>query len=294
MNLHALRIFTHAAQLQSITEAAKSLKMTQPAVTIQIRNLENELQVALTKSKGRGIELTEAGNYVLKQGLRIFELEAQVEKNVSQFLAKEQKINIAASYISSNYVLPRYIANYKSLHDTELNISLSNVHTVLEKVRHYDADFGFVVQSETSDPDLQFEKLLDITFAFIVHPSHPLANNSLQLRAISAEPFIYREKGSSTRDLLEAVFHANNCPLPPVGLQMQGLYESLKAVEAGYGVILAPLLSVEEAIQQGKLAQIFVETLPITQSLFLCTRKKEREQPSFLTYIREQFGLATI
>jgi len=292
MNLHALRIFTKVADLGSITAAANELLLSQPAVTIQIRNLEKELGLKLTKSKGRGIQLTEEGRFVYEQGLRLFHLERQIEDKLKLYIAKEGKIHIATSYIPINYVLPKYIANYKLMYpNKEFFVSLGNVKSVEDKIRNYEADFGFVVQSNIGHEDLYFEKLMTIEFAFIAHPSHPLANQMVSLSELSQEELIYREKGSSTRDLVEAIFYAQNCPLPKIGLQMQGLFESLKAVEAGYGIVLAPLLSVTNSIESKNLARIYIKNVEIQQSLFICTRKSELKEPTFVRYIKEQFEL---
>jgi len=290
MNLHALKIFTKVADLGSITAAANDLRLSQPAVTIQIRNLEKELGLQLTKSKGRGIQLTEEGRFVYEQGLRLFHLEAQIEDKLKLFVAKEERIHIATSYIPINYVLPEYIANYKLMNpNVEFFVSLGNVKSVEDKVRRYEADFGFVVQSNIGHEELYFEKLMEVEFVFVAHPSHPLANQIVSLSALSQEELIYREKGSSTRDLLEAVFYAQNCPLPKIGLQMQGLFESLKAVEAGYGIVLAPLLSVTNSIETNRLAPIFIKNVEIKQSLFICTRKSELMNPDFVSYLQEYF-----
>lgn len=292
MNLHALRIFTKVADLGSITAAANDLLLSQPAVTIQIRNLEKELGLKLTESKGRGIQLTEEGRFVYEQGLRLFHLEAQIEDKLKLFVAKEEKIHIATSYIPINYVLPEYIANYKLMNpNVEFFVSLGNVKSVEDKVRHYEADFGFVVQSNIGHEELYFEKLMEVEFVFVAHPSHPLANQIVSLSALSQEELIYREKGSSTRDLLEAIFYAQNSPLPKIGLQMQGLFESLKAVEAGYGIVLAPLLSVTNSIETNRLAPIFIKNVEIKQSLFICTRKSELTNPKFVSYLQEHFIL---
>jgi len=290
MNLHALRIFTKVADLGSITAAANELLLSQPAVTIQIRNLEKELGMKLTKSKGRGIQLTEEGRFVYEQGLRLFHLEAQIEDKLKLFVAKEERIHIATSYIPINYVLPEYIANYKLMNpNVEFFVSLGNVKSVEDKVRRYEADFGFVVQSNIGHEELYFEKLMEVEFVFVAHPSHPLANQIVSLSALSQEELIYREKGSSTRDLLEAVFYAQNCPLPKIGLQMQGLFESLKAVEAGYGIVLVPHLSVTNSIETNRLAPIFIKNVEIKQSLFICTRKSELTNPTFVSYLQEYF-----
>lgn len=289
MNLHALKIFTHVASVQSITAAAHDLLLSQPAVTIQIRNLERELGLKLIEGRGRGIQLTEAGRFVYEQGARLFNLEMQIEQKIERYKLKSEQLKIASSYIPINYVLPKHLANYKLVRpNLEVLVALGNVKSVEERLLNYEADVGFVVQSNRGDEDLQFEPLLKVPFWFVVHPSHPLANKRVPLSALSTEEIIFREKGSSTRDLLESVFYMNNCPLPKLGLQLQGLHESIKAVEAGYGMMLAPSFSVVEEIAQQKIARVFIEHIDIEQSLFLCTRKSDQRLEPFITYLKEQ------
>lgn len=292
MNLHALKIFTHVAKVGSITSAAQELLLSQPAVTIQIRNLEQELGLKLVEGKGRGIQLTEAGQFVYEQGERLFNLEAQIEQKIDRYKVNVEQLKIASSYIPINYVLPAYIAKYKlERPNLEVFVALGNVKSVEERLLNYEADVGFVVQSNIGDEDLTFEPLLNVPFWFVVHPLHPLANNCVSLSTLSTEEIIFREKGSSTRDLLESIFYTNNCPLPKLGLQLQGLHESIKAVEAGYGMMLAPSFSVIDEIAQQKIARVFVENIEIEQTLFLCTRKKDVQLDPFVTYLKEQIVL---
>lgn len=289
MNLHALKIFTYVARNKSITAAAQELLLSQPAVTIQIRNLEHELQLKLIEGKGRGIQLTKAGHFIYEQGVRLFNLEDEIEKKVENYKMNLQQLKIASSYIPINYVLPTYIANYKLAHpNLEVIVALGNVKSVEERLLKYEADIGFVVQSNIGDEDLKFEKLLNVSFCFVVHPSHILANQTVPLSALSKEEIIFREKGSSTRDLLESLFYTNNCPLPKLGLQLQGLHESIKAVEAGYGMMLAPTFSVMDEIAQNKVAQVYIESIEIVQSLFLCTRKNDSLIDPFVTYLKRE------
>jgi len=291
MNLHALRIFTNVAKLGGITAAANKMLLSQPAVTIQIRKLESEIGAKLIEGKGRGIQLTPEGKFLYEQGMRLFYLEAQIDERLGKFLAKEEKIHIASSYIPINYILPSIIAEYKLANPhIEFFVSLGNVKSVEEQVLNYEVDFGFVVQNKMGHSDLQFEKIVDIPFWFVVHPSHSLANQTVSIYELSNEDFIYRERGSSTLDLLESVFYTYNCPLPKLGLQMQGLHESIKVVEAGYGMTIAPSYSVTESISNGKLARVYIERANIQQSLFICTRKSDIEGHPFIQYLKENLN----
>jgi len=286
MNLHTLRVFTHVAKLGSITEAAKELHISQPAVTAQVRKLEREIGTKLITGKGRGIQLTKEGAFLFEQGLRLFQLEHQIDQKLQTFLEKKEKVKIASSYIPMNYILPSIIAKFKlDYEDAEVFVTLGNVKSVEQRVLNYEVDFGFVVQSNIGHEDLQFQKLSDVPFWFVVHPSHPFANQEVSIFDMCKEPFIYRERGSSTLDLLEAIFYTYNCPLPKFGLQMEGVLESINVVEAGYGIALAPACSVEERIANGKLARIFVEQAQIEQSLYIVTRKGEQQSHEFLKYV---------
>lgn len=295
MNLHTLRIFTQVAKLGSITEAANFLHISQPAVTAQIRKLERDVGVKLITGKGRGIQLTSEGEFLYKQGLRLFHLEEQIDTKFTTFLEKKKNVKIASSYISTNYILPPIIAGYK-LDNPEVDVfvSLGNVQSVERRVLNYEVDFGFVVQSNIGHEDLHFEKIMDVPFWFVVHPTHPLANKKVSIFELREYDFIYRERGSSTLDLLEAIFYIHNCPLPKFGIQMQGVLESIKVVEAGYGMALAPACGVKESLEQGKLAQVFVECAQISQSLFICTRKVDEDEYPFIHYLKKNLtDLAT-
>ncbi|MGM9929354.1 MAG: LysR substrate-binding domain-containing protein [Bacillus sp. (in: firmicutes)] len=289
MNLHALRIFINVAKHQSITLAANELLISQPAVTIQIRNLEKELNVKLIEGKGRGIQLTTAGEFLYEQGQRLFQLEQTIEKRMNDFKEKNTQLNITSSYIPINYVLPPLLAQYKLLHPhIFINVALGNVANVERQVLHYESDIGFVVKSNAGHEDLHYEKLMTVPFWFIVHPNHHLANKTIKLEDLTNEPIIFRERGSSTRDLLESVFYANNCSLPPNGIQLQGLHESIKAVEAGYGAMLAPSLSVSNEMRDNKISRVWIEGIEIIQSLYICTRKTEVQTEPFIEFVKNK------
>ena len=185
MNLHALKIFVTVAKLGGITAAANHLMLSQPAVTIQIRNLESEMGVKLIEGKGRGIQLTNEGVLLYDQGQRLFQLEAQIEQQFYEHIHHKKQIHIAASYISTSYVLPKMMTRYKEQHpEVIFSISLSNVEKVAESVRNFEADFGLVVQSEIEHQDLNFEPYLKVPFWFVVPDTHPLANQTVYMQQL--------------------------------------------------------------------------------------------------------------
>lgn len=295
MNIYALRIFTEVAKLRSVTQAANLLHISQPAVTAQIRNLEQDIGVKLITSKGRGIELTSEGEFIYEQGIRLFHLEEQIDEKIKTFLEKKEIVQIATSYISANFLLPPIIAGYRRKNPyVDVFVSLGNVQSVEGRVLNYEVDFGFVVQSNIGHEDLHFEKIRDVPFWFVVHPTHQLANKNISIFELKEHEFIYRERGSSTLDLLEAIFYTHNCPLPKFGLQMQGVLESIKVVEAGFGIALAPACSVKQSIAQKSLARVFVDQVEINQSLYICTRKMDNSEHPFIHYLKKHLNESAI
>ncbi|MGO4371768.1 LysR family transcriptional regulator, partial [Paenibacillus sp. MCAF20] len=100
MNLHALKLFHTAAQEGSVTRAAELLRISQPAVTMQIRNLEKEIGMPLLLPKGRGVMLTEAGQFVAEQASRLFALESEIDRSLIDFKSGlTGKLRIAATYL---------------------------------------------------------------------------------------------------------------------------------------------------------------------------------------------------
>lgn len=289
MNLHALKIFVTVANYKSITQAAKQLLISQPAVTIQIRNLEKELNLKLIEGKGRGIQLTQAGEYVYEQGRRLFHLEKNIELKINEFKQQNEQLKIASTYLPSNFILPKILAQYKLENPSIfINVSVGNVENVERKILDYEADVGIVVRSDIGHEDLIYEKIMTLPFWFIVPTNHRFANKTITLQEITKEPMILREQGSSTRDLLYAICYANNCPKPPIGIQLQGLHESIKAVQAGYGTMLAPSISVEDYILSGKVARVFIEGINVFHNIYICYRKIELEQTPFIQFMKNK------
>lgn len=286
MNIHALRIFIAVVHHKSVTAAAESLHLSQPAVTIQVRKLEQELQTKLFAQIGRHLQLTKEGTFLYEEARRLFRLEQSIEEKFEEFKAQRHTIRIAAAYISTNYILPKVIAKFKTLYNSNFSLTLSNVETVQKQVLQYEADFGLVVQNEFKHRELHYEKLFNIPFLFITHNHHPLANKEVALAELQNYEFIYREQGSSTYDLLAATFYSQNVPLPQCGVQLQGVEESIKFVEAGYGITLAPMIAVKDKLHSDQLSQIHVKGVAPQQSLYLIYRKDETKH-EFLCFLKK-------
>lgn len=279
MNIHALRLFTKVAEFKSVSKAAETLRISQPAVTIQVRNLEKEVGFALIESRGRGIHLTPKGEFLYNQAQRLFDLESDIENKIAQVRESgADDLNIAASYIPANFLLPEWLSQYKESYPSrKINVKTENTQQVIEQLLHYKADLAFVIEENEHHPAINYEFLMDLEFCFIVPYHHHFAGETVSLKDLMQEPFILREEGSSTKDLLLALCKLHKAPSPKIGMQLYGLSESIRTVAAGFGVMLAPSIALEDYLQQKQVARVYVEGIEIKRPTFFCTRKNEAE-----------------
>lgn len=286
MNLHALKLFYETAVRGGVTKAAEALHISQPAVTAQIRNLEQELGLTLFASQGRGIQLTEAGELLYSYAAKLFALEKEMDARLNDYRSGELgKLRIAATYLPANYVLPAIMAAFKQQHDqVELTLTTANSQVVYSKLLHYEAELALIGGSKEAPPGVLREELMEDELWFVVPSSHRLANASVELTEMMREPFILREEGSSTRDKLFALCKLHHIEPPKVGLQFNGLGETIRAVTSGYGAIFVSALEVSEPIRQGTVARVHVQETALTNPIALYRRAGEELSPAAQTF----------
>ena len=285
MNLHALRLFAKVADLKNVSKAAQTLMISQPAVTIQIRNLEKELGLTLIEAKGRGINLTYNGEFLFKQAKRLFDLEMDIENKLAQLkFSGVEELHIVATYVPAHYLLPNWLAKYKQANPSiNIHLKTENSKLAIEQLLHYKADIAFIVKENEHHPDIKYKFLMNLDYWFIVPYGHKLAKKEVSLTELMNEPFILREDGSSTKELLIALCKIHKSPSPKVGLQLNGINESIHAIAAGYGAMLAPSIAVSDFINQNKVERVFVKDIEIQRPIYLCTRKHDQDTPLSLT-----------
>ena len=287
MNIHALRIFTAVASIKSVTEAAEILSISQPAVTMQIRNLERETGLKLIEANGRGMKLTHAGKFLFKQAEYLFDMEKNLEHKLEQFKNGElEDLRIASTYLPANFLLPLGLAQFKNETPfVNVKIYSGNSTETLERLIHYKADAAFVVKEAWQQPELNLIHLMDLDFWFIVPTGHKYAGKEVLLSDLVQEPFLLREEGSSTREILFALCKVHGVANPKIGVQFHGLNESIHAVIAGYGTMLAPSLAVAEHLQRNEVGRVRVKGIKIKRPVYFCSRKTDKERSPHITKI---------
>lgn len=277
MNLHALKIFHTVAIHGSVTRASEVLRISQPAVTIQIRNLEQEIGMSLIASKGRGILLTETGKFVAAQARRLFALEHEVERSINEFKeGRTGKLRIAATYLPANFLLPQWIAAYRREYtDVKIILHTANTREVMRQLIHYEADLAVIGGGVEPEPGIGRKVLFEDAMWFVVPRDHPFAGQEMSLAELLQEPFIMREEGSRTREMLLAVCRSANVKPPEIAVQWNGMNEAVRAVKAGYGVIFASASEVREDVERGDVARVFIPQVKAVNPIAIYYREHE-------------------
>lgn len=289
LNLHALRIFHWIAKLGSVTRAAEELHISQPAVTMQLRSLEKELGLSLTRAHGRGIIMTEAGKWLADQADRLFALEADISTSIEAFRAgRTGSLRLAATYLPANFILPHMLARFRVAHsDVSCSVLTSNAQTACERLLRYEADIAFIGGMRTFPPEISCQLWLEDELSIVAATDHPLAGHTVSLRELVRNTtFVLRESGSSTRDTLFSLCRAVGLAPPEAGLQLSGPQETIRAVIAGLGVTLASSLEVREHIITGTLVKLDVPDAVAVNPISCCFRTNDTLTPQATAFLR--------
>ncbi|GIP37663.1 LysR family transcriptional regulator [Paenibacillus sp. J31TS4] len=288
MNLHALRIFHMVALHGSVTRAAEALLISQPAVTMQLKQLEQELGVTLLLPKGRGIALSEAGQLLAREAARLFQLEEAAARKLEEYKSgRTGSLTIAATYLPATRLLPGVLAAFKS-RNTGIRVTLLTGHAeeAVRLVSERRADLAIVGGRRLADESLDRELLLHDELWFVVPGGHPLAGQPAGLFDLMQEPFVLQEPGSSTREQLLALCRAHQVPMIRTGIECSGMSEAIQIVAAGYGAALVSALEVQELVTRGTLARVFVREDAGRNPIALYRRRDEEPSPAAGPFVR--------
>ena len=255
-----LQVFHTVANLLSFTKAAESLHMTQPAVTFQVRQLEEYFNTRLFDRTHNRISLTEAGKRVNEYAARIFDLYGQMENAVKELTGEVSGVLIiGASTTIAEYMLPALLGDFKAKYpDVNVRLKVSNTEGIVSMVENNVIDLG-VVEASVSNKNLAVELCKKDQLVAIVPPAHELANEpSLNVKRLLDFPYICREEGSGTREVIVEYLQAAGLNSHELNVIMElGSPEAIKgAVEAGIGITVLSRATLAKEIKLGTLVAI--------------------------------------
>jgi len=277
VTLHQLRVFKAVADNLSFSAAALDLRLSQPSVSYQVKELERAVGTDLLDRLGKHVELTQAGRLLygyVRQTLNIID-EASVALAELQGLERGT-LKVGASTTVGIYVIPLALGAFKKLHpQLSISLEIGNRGAVQAKVLRNELDLA-VVGPALKDPDLVVQPFIEDELVVIAPSGHPRAGTAgLTLRDLKQEPFIMREAGSGTRFAVEKAARRAQVSLQ-VAMELGSNGAIKHAVESGLGLAILSRYAIGLEEAGGKLAVLNVEGFPIRRQWHIVHLRRRR------------------
>jgi len=281
MSDRRLKVFHTVARLLSFTKAAEELHMTQPAVTFQVRQLEEYFNTRLFDRTHNKVNLTPAGERVAEFAERIFDLYAEMESGVRDLTGEiSGALTIGASTTIAEYMLPALLGEFKNQYpDINLRLKVSNSEGIVSMVEHNVIDLG-VVESAVNNKNLIVEVCHEDQLVLVAAPDHELVKRGGKVNAsdIVRYPFVSREEGSGTRDVVMQYLMEHKVSPGDMNFSLElGSPEAIKgAVEAGMGITILSRSIIGKELKLNMLAELPLDPPLARPFSFVRQRQKFR------------------
>jgi DNA-binding transcriptional LysR family regulator len=294
MDTRQLAAFCAVVEKSSFSQAAEKLGVTQPAVSLQVRALEERLGQTLLDRSGRRVEPTEAGLRLYRSAQRMLALEEQLYDEVAADSGELQgTLAIGASTGPGAHLVPLLLCEFQQEHP-ELHVSLSiwDTQTVSEKVALRELELG-VVGALRRNRSLEFEPLVRDEIVLAVPPGHRAAGGSVSVGDLREETVIAMQEGAGVRQVVDEELRRAGLRVRELEPKLElGLQESVKsAVAAGFGVTFISRTAIEGELEAGTLAMARVAGLEPARQIYVVRAKGRpptRAAAAFLEFAREK------
>jgi LysR family transcriptional regulator, low CO2-responsive transcriptional regulator len=284
-----LQILVSLAKSLSFTRAAEELRLTQPAVSMQIKTLERLAGVRLVERVGRQVALTDAGNRMLQHAHAVLRSLADAEEDLAALRGLEAGRVSIGVVSTAKYFAPRLLALFARRHPAiELKLAVNNREAVLQLLIGNEIDLALMGTPPRNLETSAF-RFARHPLVIIAAPEHRLAQKRrVPVKALAAETFLVREPGSGTRAAMERFFAAHR--VSPAATTEISSNETIKqAVMAGMGLAFLSQHAVGLELSAGKLVLLDIEGLPVVRDWNIVHRNAKRLSPAALAF--KQFVL---
>ena len=277
-----LQVFHTVARQLSFTKAAEQLFMTQPAVTFQVKQLEEHFSARLFERSHGRIALTPTGELVLDYAERILGLSAELDKRVSELTgAVSGPLLLGCSMTIAEFILPRVLGEFKARHpQVQAHMTVANSETIENRVADHTIDLG-LIESPSHLPGLHTEVCCDDELVMICAPGYKLSRlKAVTAAQIAGEPYISRESGSGTRQFADNWFRESGVMPEDLNIVMElGSPEAIKGVvETGIGVAIMSSATVIKDLRLGSLVALPLQPRLIRTLSLVYQREKFRSR----------------
>lgn len=288
--LRQLEIFLKVVEFQSVTKASEELYLSQPAVSIQLRKLQEQFDIPLTEVVGRQLYVTDFGEEIARSAEKILSEVQAITYNTKAFhgeLAGRLKLSIAST---AKYVMPYFLSDFMARHPgVDLAMDVTNKTQVVNSLENNEVDFSLVSvlpgQLKLNRIELMRNKLYLVGGTTLQrNPKTPTK------KILASHPLLFREKGSATRDAMERFVSEKE--LPSFKKMELTSNEALKqAIVAGLGYSIMPLIGIKNELKNGDLEIIKMKGLPIITHwnlVWLKTKKLSPVAEAYLEFVQAE------
>ena len=291
ITMRQLQVFESVARHLSFTRAAEELHLTQPAVSMQVKQLESMIELPLFEQMGKKVHLTEAGHAMVRHSRTMMSHLSEIERDINSLKGVEGgqlKICIASTvnYFATR-LLSRFCEKYKKVH---ISLEVINREELIRRLEANEPDLVLMGQPP-EELDVEATAFMDNPLILIANPQHPLAGESnIKIDRLSEETFVMREPGSGTRSAMMRLFDEHGVK-PKEGIQLSSNETIKQSVEAGLGLAVVSAHTVELELKAARLVSLDVEHFPLLRQWYICYRRGKRLSTTaqvFLEFVIEE------
>src|SRR4029079_6384089 len=295
MEIRQLKAFLAIAEAKTFTAGARRVNVTQAAISMQIRQLEDEVGLPLFTRTPRRVILTEAGEYLLERARKILREHDSALAEIAEVAGAEHgRLRIgSASAMFATQQLPSIMKRLKQkFPNSDLTVSSGTSQRLVDKIMHGEVDMAFI-SLPVDNPNITTELLFSDEIIAIAHPKHPLANEKfISAATLAGEDLVLGERGGNTRRMVDEFFAAANVK-PNITMELSRQEAINQMVEMGLGVGLAGAKTVAREIREGRLISWLIEGAEIKWELGLGRLRGGHYSPvakEFVKLCKENFA----
>ena len=280
ITIRQLQVFEAVARQLSFTRAAEELHLTQPAVSMQVKQLESSVGLSLFEQLGKRVFMTQAGETMLRHAQTVMRHLATAREEMDELKGVDSgRLRIAVAS-TVNYFATRLLATFARLHPSvQITLDVTNRETLLQKLEDNQPDI-VLMGKPPKDLDLDADAFMDNPLIMIARPDHPLSKRrSIALKELNEETFVVRESGSGTRIAMERFFDQKSFA-PSATIEMTGNETIKQSVDAGLGLAIVSVHTVELELALERLIRLDIRGMPIMRRWYVGHRRGKRLSPT--------------
>jgi len=286
MDVRDLKVFLSVSKHLNYTRAGEEINLSQPSVSVRIRQLESELRVKLFEQLGKKVVLTDAGQLLVPYANRVIAAVDDAHHAIDELQGLERgSLRIGASTTPGMYLVPQVVARFKRSHSKiDIHLRIKDTREVEDGVLNNEFDFGFV-GGHLAAAEVSAHAWLTDELLLIVSPDHRLRNKkTVRKQDLEGERFIVRESGSATRATIVTQLQQANFALETI-IEMENPESIKKAVQSGLGIAFISKFAIATELKAKTLTAIRLRDLTINRELKIVHRKDKHLSRAALAFI---------